>query len=63
MSEIITHCVKVYRLDGGTERIPCLSEQEAKEIRRERIAQGGVKLALIGTLEEIIELDKMFARE
>lgn len=63
MSEVITHCVKVYRQDGGTERIPCLSEQEAKEIRRERIAQGGVKLALIGTLEEINNLDKMFARE
>jgi hypothetical protein len=40
-----------------------LSEQEAKEIRKERIAQGGVKMALIGTLEEIINLDKIFARE
>jgi hypothetical protein len=54
------YIVKVFRMGGGVEYIKCLDLEDAKVTRKERIAQGGVKLALIATSEEIAELSKTF---
>lgn len=58
---VLTHRVKVYPTDGGkVEYIKCVSLEDAEFVRRRRIQEGGVKLALIGTREEMAELSKMF---
>jgi hypothetical protein len=57
---IFTHKVKVFRIGGGVEYIKCVSEEDAKVARKQRVAQGGVNCILIGTCKQIDEMDAMF---
>lgn len=59
MDTHISHLVKVFRIGGGIDYIRCVSEEDAKIARKERVKQGDVKCALIGTCEEINSLDAM----
>jgi hypothetical protein len=60
--ETHSHTVKVFRTEGGVEYIPCISMEDAKVARKERIAQGGVVCALVGTVEDFVKIDELFTR-
>jgi len=55
-----THVVKIFCKGGIIERIRCASMEEAQVARKERVAKGGVNCAIVGTCEQIAELDMMF---
>jgi len=55
-----THTIKVMLMGGGVERIHCVSRDEAMAKRNELRARGGINCFIIGTCEEVAELDRTF---
>jgi hypothetical protein len=58
--QMFTYRVKVFRTDGGVDYIKCVSYEDAQVARALRFKEGGVKCAVIGTREDMVELSNMF---